>query len=200
MTLAAVALESRDFAGDPFPALPSRTARSEPHTGSHHVTVLSALLEQLRGVIIDMPTPMYRARPAARVSGSIGQHVRHCLDHVSALVAAMYGDELSYDRRARGTTVENEPGLAADEISRLVSRLERQATVLLDRPLTLWSLLDANGSAVAIRTTVGREIAFVIQHTIHHCALIAVLLEWQGGRVPPNFGVAPSTVRARLHP
>lgn len=197
MTLSAVALEARDFAGDRGLPVRSRTVRSESHAGSDHVTALSALLEQVRDVIIEMPASMYRARPAARVSGSIGEHVRHCLDHVSALVAAMYGDELSYDRRSRGTTVENERGIAADEIRQLVSRLEAQAAVRLDRPVTLWSLLDAKGTAVAIRTTIGREIAFVIQHTIHHCALIAVLLEWQGVLVPAGFGLAPSTAKAR---
>ena len=197
MTLAAIVVEPRDSGDDRCPPMPSRSATSESPGGSHHVTALSALLEQLRAVIMDMPVSMYRARPAARVSGSVGEHVRHCLDHVSALVAAMYGDELSYDRRSRGTTVENERGSAADEISRLVSRLEGRAAIRLDRPVTLWSLLDADGAAVAIRTTVGREIAFVIQHTIHHCALIAVLLEWQGMGVPAGFGLAPSTAKAR---
>lgn len=197
MTLAAVAIEARDSGDDRCLAMRSRTAISKSPGGSHHVTALSALLEQVRDVIIGMPAAMYRARPAARVSGSIGEHVRHCLDHVSALVAAMYGDELSYDRRSRGTTVENEGRIAADEISQLVLRLEGQAAVRLDRPVTLWSLLDAEGTAVAIRTTIGREIAFVIQHTIHHCALIAVLLEWQGAQVPAGFGLAPSTVQAR---
>ena len=65
------------------------------------VMVLSGLLEQLREVVTALPTSQYRARPAARVSGSIGEHVRHCLDHVSALVVAMYGDELTYDRRSK---------------------------------------------------------------------------------------------------
>ena len=197
MTLAAIAVDVRGSGDDRCPPMRRHTATSESSGGSHHVTALSALLEQLRGVIMDMPLSMYRARPAVRVSGSIGEHVRHCLDHVSALVAAMYGDELSYDRRSRGTTVENERGSAAAEISRLVSRLEGQIAIRLDRPVTLWSLLEANGAAVAIRTTVGREIAFVIQHTIHHCALIAVLLEWQGIDVPAGFGLAPSTAKAR---
>jgi uncharacterized damage-inducible protein DinB len=42
-------------------------------------------------------------------------------------------------------------------------------------------------------STHARELAFVISHTIHHCALMAVLLAVQGIPVPYRFGYAPST-------
>lgn len=154
------------------------------------------LLEQLRDLVELMPKAMYVAQPAARVSGSIGEHVRHCLDHVSAFTAALSGDELSYDHRLRGTTLEVEPRTAVAEIERLFVRLERVPPTSLDRQLTLTSLVAA-GRPLTMRTTIARELAFVVQHTIHHCALIAVLVEWQGGRVPHGFGLAPSTAAAR---
>jgi uncharacterized damage-inducible protein DinB len=161
------------------------------------VRPLVALLEQLRDLITLMPTPMYLARPAARVSGSVGEHVRHCLDHVSSFASAVAGEELSYDRRLRGTTVEIDPRTAVNEIERLFARLERVGPMPLDRAVTLSSLVDAAQPPITMRSTVGRELSFVVHHTIHHCALIALLVEWQGGRVPHGFGVAPSTAAAR---
>jgi uncharacterized damage-inducible protein DinB len=158
---------------------------------------LTALLEQLRDLITLMPTPMYLAQPAARVSGSVGAHVRHCLDHVSAFAAALAGEDLSYDRRLRGTTVETDPRTAVNEIERLFVRLDRAATTPLDRPLTLTALVEAGRPPVTMRSTLARELTFVVHHTIHHCALIALLVEWQGGRVPYGFGLAPSTAAAR---
>jgi len=158
---------------------------------------LVGLLEQLRDVVALMPKGMYVAQPAARVSGSIGQHVRHCLDHVSAFTAAVSGEALSYDQRLRGTTLEIDPRTAVDEIERLFVRLERMPPTSLDHQLTLSSLVDVRLPPVTMRTTIARELAFVVQHTIHHCALIAVLVEWQGGRVPNGFGLAPSTAVAR---
>ena len=158
---------------------------------------LVGLLEQLREVLALMPKGMYVAQPAARVSGSIGQHVRHCLDHVSAFTAAVSGEALSYDQRLRGTTLETDPRTAVDEIDRLFVRLERMPPTSLDHQLTLSSLVDVRLPPVTMRTTIARELAFVVQHTIHHCALIAVLVEWQGGRVPNGFGLAPSTAVAR---
>ncbi len=158
---------------------------------------LKALLQQLREVITLMPGPMYLARPSARVSGSVGEHVRHCLDHVSALVAAMASGELSYDHRRRGTTVETEATTAVNEIERLFVRLDRVRDVRPHQAIAVSSLVSRDGPPLHLRSTVAREVAFVVQHTIHHCALIALLVEWQGWRVPYGFGVAPSTIQAR---
>ena len=165
---------------------------------STSIRPLMTLLEQVRDLITLMPTPMYLARPAARVSGSVGEHVRHCLDHVSSFAAALAGEDLSYDRRLRGTTVETDPRTAVNEIERLFTRLERSAPAPLDRPLTLSSLVEAGKPPITMRSTVARELSFVVHHTIHHCALMALLVEWQGGRVPHGFGVAPSTAAARV--
>jgi uncharacterized damage-inducible protein DinB len=66
-----------------------------------------------------------------------------------------------------------------------------------DVPITLSTLVDPHEPPAIVRTTLARELAFVVQHTVHHCALIAVLLEWQGYRVPYGFGLAASTQRAR---
>jgi uncharacterized damage-inducible protein DinB len=48
---------------------------------------------------------------------------------------------------------------------------------------------------VVTQSSLGRELAFVLNHTVHHQALLAVLLAVQGRRVPVGFGYAPSTPR-----
>lgn len=176
---------------------------SAPLAALHHVRevrdesieVVGSLLTDLRDVIELLPLNCYRAQPAARVSGSVGAHVRHALDHVRALVSALDGDELRYDHRPRGTTVEVDPLSGVNEIERLLHRIDRLDPGALDAPVTFSMLLDPARPAVVVPTTLARELAFVIQHTIHHCALIAMLLDWQGRRVPYGFGIAPSTRR-----
>ena len=158
---------------------------------------LMSLLDQLRDVVTLLPANVFRARPAARVSGSVGEHVRHTLDHVASLVSGLEGDVLSYDHRVRGSLMESDPITAVNEIERLVYRLDRLTPAVLARPVTLSVRIDQAEPPVVVRSTVAREMAFVVQHTIHHCALIAVLLDWQGWVVPHGFGLAPSTARAR---
>jgi uncharacterized damage-inducible protein DinB len=57
--------------------------------------------------------------------------------------------------------------------------------------------LDRTGTEITVHSTLGRELAFAIQHTIHHAALIGVLLDQLGMAVPADFGYAPSTPRSR---
>jgi uncharacterized damage-inducible protein DinB len=161
-------------------------------------SALTTLLEQLRDVLTLMPVEVYRARPAARVSGSVGAHVRHTLDHVSSLLVALEGGELQYDHRARGTLLEVEPSTAVSEIERLLFRLDLISAGSAERAVTFPTLITPERPATLVRSTLARELAFVIQHTIHHCALIALLLEWQGVRTPYGFGLAASTQRARV--
>jgi hypothetical protein len=42
-------------------------------------------------------------------------------------------------------------------------------------------------------SSVGREVAFVTSHTVHHNAILGQLLCAHGVHVPLRFGIAPST-------
>lgn len=156
---------------------------------------LTALLGQLGDVLAGLDPAVYTARPAAAVSGSVGEHVRHLLDHVAAFVDAVPGATLCYDHRERGTSVERDPMQALAAIARLQHRLLSAGPddLRVPVPIEVVTRLTAAGDSVAAWSTSTRELAFVINHTIHHQALVAVLLAWQGVRVPPRFGVAPST-------
>jgi uncharacterized damage-inducible protein DinB len=143
--------------------------------------------------VMGLPCEAYRAR-VVRTSGTIGQHVRHILDHVSALVAAHPGAVLSYDHRCRGTAVETNPDSAVREIFRLETALDRWSMRLLDQPVSVTSMIAASGQSVTGWSTLARELAFVVNHTIHHQAMIAVLLEVQGIVLEQDrFGYSPST-------
>jgi hypothetical protein len=54
----------------------------------------------------------------------------------------------------------------------------------------------APGHSVTGWSSRARELAFVVSHTIHHQAIIALLLEMQGiGIESKDFGYSPSTPR-----
>jgi uncharacterized damage-inducible protein DinB len=152
-------------------------------------------LDELMRLVLTLPSEAYRARPA-NASGAIGEHVRHVLDHVSALIGASPTSVLSYDHRTRGTGVESDPRAAVSEMMRLDLALERWTERSLDEPIAVAAVLDADGQSVTGWSTLARELAFVMNHTIHHQAIIALLLECQGHEpLDDRFGYAPSTPR-----
>jgi uncharacterized damage-inducible protein DinB len=169
-------------------ATPAAMANGErPHTA------LSRLLDDLADVLCRVSPTTYTGRSFPGVSGSIGQHVRHILDHVAGLCATVPSGLLSYDRRERGTDVEADVSVALRTIVHLKAALTKLEHYDEDAPITLTSVLSHGTMPVAAQSSLAREILFVISHTVHHQALIAVLLSAAGRTVPNTFGLAPST-------
>ena len=174
----------------------SATARLTTESTADASSPVSALrrrLEDLMNLVMTLPADAYRAR-SSRVSGSVGEHVRHTLDHIASLVAASPATLLSYDHRSRGTTLVTEPSAAVREMMRLDAALDRWSERSLDEPLRVMSMMSSDGWVVTGWSTLARELAFVMSHTVHHQAIVALLLE-QLGVEPPSerFGYAPST-------
>jgi uncharacterized damage-inducible protein DinB len=160
-------------------------------------SIINRQLDEIAAIVISINEAAYVARPIGDVSGSIGEHVRHCLDHISALVGATGSTPLSYDRRERGTAVEREPADALRLIMRLKTAVNRWGERDVDEPLRVVSMLTASGESVTGWSTLGRELAFVASHTVHHHAMIAVLLSLAGLDVPERLGLAAATPRKR---
>src|SRR5262245_55672758 len=157
------------------------------------VTTLVRLLDELRSTVEGLSHAQYVGVPVGRRSGSIGAHVRHSLDHVAAFLESMTAGVLSYDRRRRGTPVETSRQAALDRISSLTTTLLDLDPILLQRPVRLDVQLDAAGTQCSVISTAGRELAYVISHTVHHNATMGVLLTEGGMRVPDRFGIAATT-------
>ena len=158
------------------------------------VLPIIAVLRQLADVIRAMTDEQYRRKPVGVVSSNVGGHVRHCLDHVEALLAALEDGELSYDHRQRGTEVETNREAALDVIWSQERQLLAFPLHAESRPLRLSVMVSSGLPPTEVETTVGRELAFVLSHTVHHNALIAVMALTLGVPVPDRFGYAPSTI------
>ena len=132
-------------------------------------------------------------------SSSIGAHFRHVLEHYHAFLDGLEEGRVDYDARPRDRRLEDDPDRAVASAGAVVCRLEE----LAGRPR--WRQLFINSASEAgladahdwTASTVGRELAFLLSHTIHHYALIRLLASDHGIRLDADFGVAPSTLRHR---
>jgi hypothetical protein len=161
------------------------------------VAPLVAVLDQLDELLDDLTDEQYVAIPGGLVSSGIGAHVRHNLDHIEALLRAAETGELDYDHRERGTGIERDRAAARAAIRKLAFQLQCFAWADAPEFLLMHGIVAPDAPAVSMETTVDREVAFVLSHTIHHNALIAILAKLQGAILPPDFGYAPSTLAHR---
>lgn len=154
-------------------------------------------LLQLKDLVQVIGTEKY-ITPSGILSGAtIGQHIRHILEFYLLLVSGSFTGTVSYDKRERDLRLENDPVFAAKVIDRLLSginTLDVAQTVKFEADYT-----SEGTSQKMISSSVGRELAYCIEHSIHHQAIIkAGLIDLNCTElVNSEFGVAYSTIRYR---
>jgi uncharacterized damage-inducible protein DinB len=156
---------------------------------------LAVLVRELLDVLAAM-TPAQFAAPTGHLfsNGAIGGHVRHCLDHVRAVVDGAARGVIDYDHRARGTCIETDVAAAAAEAARLHSRILDLAAHDRDVRVHVAVMAERNGPTLTLASTLARELAFVLSHTVHHNAIIRAMALSLGVTVPDTLGYAPSTL------
>jgi uncharacterized damage-inducible protein DinB len=157
-----------------------------------------AVLEQGVGMLGTLNRESYSRGMQLANGASIGGHYRHVLEHFRQLLSGVSEGVVDYDARNRDPMLENDPDEALRATRELNVSLNELAARGSEEPLEVICGISYgekdHGSA---SSTLGREIIFCISHAIHHYALIAMILRSQGQELPPDFGVAPSTVRHR---
>lgn len=151
-----------------------------------------SLIEQAIKLISSIPSSLYRQCCKEVFSSSIGQHIRHCIEHYDELFMAQ--DEaraVHYHARPRNVAVETDPEVAVNRLRFICNQLDRMDDENI--PLEV----SDGGVAEPSKSSLSREFEFLVSHTVHHFALITVLANKFQIEVPENFGVAPTTLRYR---
>ena len=149
---------------------------------------------QLSGSLSQLSPPQYSQPCTTLFSNTIGQHVRHIIELFQCLENGYESGVVNYEKRKRDVLIETDKELA----TQLLIDLHR----VLNKPnklLTLEACYDDHiNEAIAIETNYYREIAYNLEHTIHHMALIRVgITEISTIQLPDDFGVASSTIKYR---
>ncbi|GAA6021880.1 hypothetical protein JCM10207_004530 [Rhodosporidiobolus poonsookiae] len=106
---------------------------------------------------------------------------------------------LDYDNRSRNVLAEHSHAAAVKQFEDLSARLERLmrkgTAIEAEREVRLTATTPVR---VEVKTSFARELWFASFHAVHHFALIRVIVCGELGlTVPEDFGVAPSTLKAR---
>lgn len=140
---------------------------------------------------------LYSNNSSQYFMSGVGKHFRHVIDHYSSFLNGIE-TIVNYDERERNHLVETSRKYAVEVMKNIIDKLSslNETENLSNQQLLVKSnegeidLSDASASHSSVR----RELQFLISHTVHHYALIAIILRIQGFEPPLNFGIAPSTI------
>ena len=165
---------------------------------SSNITALNQLnvetLMRLKAVLSKIDQRLY-THVNVKGRASVGQHVRHTLEFYQCLFEAKTA--VNYDARKRDILIESSADhacLTVDEIIRQVKGVEEDFTLQ-----TLAELPSVSVKTLSVSSSLSRELLYVLEHAIHHMALIRILIkdEQVDFELEDSFGVAYSTLAYR---
>lgn len=157
----------------------------------------AALLRQGAEVVASLSRADYTAPDPRCFGASIGGHGRHCVEFYRCLLTGLETGHVDYDARPRDAVLETDAAAACSAMHSLAASIEVLPPALQDG-LSLHVLENHDGIQPSwSASSAGRELRFLLSHTVHHYALIGILMQLRGLPIPAGFGVAPSTLRHR---
>lgn len=154
----------------------------------NNLSEISSLLKQL--------TEIEYQQPLKLLSGSsIGQHVRHVVEFYVCLLKGIPDGEVNYDERERDLRLESDLKFVIHTLEKIRTNLFLGVT---DVPMVLrGNFAEEDESSLIINSSFYRELAYCLEHSIHHQALLKIGLIELGkvDLIDDQFGVAPATIR-----
>jgi uncharacterized damage-inducible protein DinB len=127
-------------------------------------------------------------------SSSTGKHIRHIIDHYTCFFSSLERACINYDNRARADIVETKTHRAQEELSKVILQLgkldPRQTNTL-----RVYLSATPDKEPEPADSSLPRELLFLQSHTIHHMAVIQLILDSLGVSVDSGFALAPSTIK-----
>jgi hypothetical protein len=149
------------------------------------LSLLSEVLGQLTNESYTKPLAVFNG-------SSLGQHSRHVIEFYQCLMRSTTTGTVNYDARERSLRLENDVTYANKSIEAIMDFMQKNDFSRLN--LALESEFGA--CHCSVETNFDREMIYLIEHSIHHFALLRIGLQenFPSVAIPPYFGIAYSTV------
>ncbi|MFT4632323.1 MAG: hypothetical protein ACI8PP_000456 [Candidatus Pseudothioglobus sp.] len=159
------------------------------------LTSLLTVLHSLTSTAYKQPLPLC-------FDSTIGAHTRHILDHYNCLLEGIHDQSIDYENRHRNSQLEHCPKVASALLAAICDKLLMLADLRHTDPptavLNAISVEEADSKAVAPTfSTLRRELRFLHSHTVHHLAIIRIMMGMLGLQVDNHTGLSPATLQHR---
>ena len=155
-------------------------------------------LEQGIGLLTSITDELYKKNNGAYHKSGIGVHFRHIIEHYFSLINSEYYGVINYDLRNRDLRLENDRLFMIQSLQEVIEALKKlaESPKLLQNPVEIVCNEESDSENRLISSSsIVRELQFLISHTVHHYALIGLILKTMGFFPDEDFGVAPSTLK-----
>jgi hypothetical protein len=127
-------------------------------------------------------------------NATIGQHTRHIIELFTCLLNGYESGSVNYEKRKRDFKIETERSFAAGLLKEIYHSLDNPNKAIVLEAADYADIAEL----IAIPSNYYRELAYNLEHTIHHMALIRVgITDVSTIELPDQFGVAFSTIKYR---
>jgi hypothetical protein len=127
-------------------------------------------------------------------AGLVGSHLRHVIEHYEALLLPNLVGSVDYDARPRDANLETSSHVALTRLQALARALTALPSASLATPLQVLGQGGIEGEhCFQVTSSMGRELAFVASHAVHHFAMLVGHCQQHGIPTPEGFGKAPAT-------
>lgn len=153
------------------------------------------LLDQLKQMVEKCDEKDFAKALPELSHSTFGQHVRHTLEFFLCLFDASADGAINYDNRKHDKFIESDRTLALsviESVQEFLSSNQKDFPISFEANYTL-----EEGAIQKMSSSFYRELAYNIEHAIHHMALLKVAVNQSLSYIelPSNFGVATSTIR-----
>lgn len=175
---------------NPADSIPAMHCPTTPHDPDPLLAFNQQMLDQALALVA------FHAAPGAPgYAGPVGSHLRHVIEHWDALVFPARPGCVAYDARPRDPALDTSPSLAERRLMALRQQLAGWTPDALAAQVLVHGVCGSAGEFhFSVTSTVGRELAFVATHAVHHFALLKEHCLRSGIAIDADFGKAPATV------
>lgn len=155
---------------------------------------VQAIFQQLEDSLVKLTNVQYCQQVDILSGATVGQHVRHVVEMFVCLQDGYETGIVNYENRKRDITIESSNEAALKLMQHIKASLFAE-----NKELILEAGFDENSFDLnQIPSNYFREIAYNLEHAIHHMALIKIgINEVSDIVLPTGYGVASSTIKYR---
>jgi hypothetical protein len=160
----------------------------------HLLHAVHKVFGQLTATLVLLSDHQYTQQCKTLSHSTIGQHTRHIIEMFQCLINGFEEGVVNYEKRERDVNIETSRDVATSLLQGIYNMLQRENKSLILHA----GYCDNTNEVVDLDTNFYREIAYNLEHAIHHMALIKVgVIEVSNISLPEGFGVASSTLKYR---